>query len=183
MLTLAVEPLYLGPDVKAVALCLTDPEDEEPVSGPDAARIWGQALPALPGDESWTLDFFSHLDRLREFCKSHDIAFRDTAAGGVAVTETGSEALGELFERFENETFGIRAGQPVDTVDAELERDLRRRGYDAYHQAYPRYLFCAICELDAGSVTLISERLWASEVARRLRAVLRDLSVNVEMLM
>jgi hypothetical protein len=183
MLTLAVEPLDLGPDVKAVGLSLTDPEDEEPVTGSEAARIWGRALPALAGEEPWTLDFFSHLDRVREFCKSHDIAFRDTAAGGVAVTETDFASLAELFERFESETFGVRAGDPVEAGDAELERELRHRGFDAYHQGYPRYLFCAICELDGGSVTLISERLWASEAARRLRAALRELSVTVEMLM
>lgn len=183
MLTLAVEPLDLGPDVRAMGLSLVDPEDEEPVRGGDAARIWGRALVSLAGDEPWVLDFLSHLEPLREFCKSHDIAYRDTTAGGVAVTETDPDALAGLFERFENETFGARAGEPVDAGDRELENNLRQKGLDAYHHAYARYLFCAICEFESGSVTIVSNDLWASEVTRRLRPALRELSVTVEMLM
>jgi hypothetical protein len=164
-------------------LALISQEAEEPATGAQAARVWGRALVALAGDEPCVLDFSAHLDRIREFCLSRDIRFRDTAAGGLVVTQADSEALAELFERFENETFGARAGALVEIGDVELESDLSRRGLDAYHQAYTRYLFCAICEPETGSVTLVSERLWASEVARRLRTALRELSVSVEMLM
>lgn len=183
MLRLTVGALDLGPDVRAVALELTDPEMEEPVAGGEAAGIWSRALGALAGDETVVVDFQAHLERVREFCREHDIRFRETEAGGVVVTEKNPEALGRLMERFEGETFGARAGKAVDEGDAELERELRRRGLDAYHEAYPRYLFCAICELETGSVTLVSERLWASEAARRLRAALKELDVSVEMLM
>jgi len=47
--------------------------------------------------------------------------------------------LEELFQRFEGETFGIRAGGPVQGGDAELEKELSRRGLDAYQPAYGRY--------------------------------------------
>ena len=47
MLRLTVEPLDLGPDVRAVGLELVDSESEEPVAGGEAAGIWSQALAAL----------------------------------------------------------------------------------------------------------------------------------------
>lgn len=183
MLTLTVEVLDLGPDVKAIGLSLINAGDQEPVAGADAARIWAAALGRLAGDEPWTLDFFSHVDDVAEYCRAHDIAARRTAAGGLAVTEADLESLAGLFARLERETFGARAGAPVAAGDAEMETELRRRGLDAYHQAYSRYFFCAICELETGWVTLVSEKLWASEAARRMRPALRDHSVSVEMLM
>jgi hypothetical protein len=183
MLRLTVEALDLGPDVKAVGLELVDPETEEPVGGAEAAQLWSRALGGLAGEEPCLIDFFAHLDRVREFCVNNDIRFRETAAGGLAVTDSDTEALTRLFERFEGETFGARAGALAGDGDAPLEAELRRRGLDAYHQAYPRYFFCAICELESGSVTLVSEKLWASEVARRLRGALKGFPVSVEMLM
>lgn len=183
MLQLTVEPLDLGPDVRALALSLVDSENDEPAAGADTAQLWSRAVVALAGDRPFVFDFFAHLDRVREFCQVQDIRFRTTAAGGIAVTETDPEALARLLARFESETLGARAGEPLTLGDEELESDLRRRGFDAYHQAFPRYHFCAICELDAGSITLVSNELWASEVSRRLRGALRDFSVSVEMLM
>ncbi len=180
---LTVEALDLGPGVRAVALELVDPEIEEPVAGGETAALWSRALVALAADETLVLDFQAHLERVREFCSEHDVQFRETEAGGVVVTDKDPDALSRLMERFEGETFGARAGKLVDEGDVELERGLRRRGLDAYHEAYPRYLFCAICELETGSVTLVSERLWASETARRLRAALKEFPVSVEMLM
>src|SRR5437870_1605920 len=76
---LEVEPLYLGADVKAVGLELIDRESREPARGADAARIWAAALPVLAAAEPWVLDFFSHLERVREFCRRHEIAFREAA--------------------------------------------------------------------------------------------------------
>lgn len=183
MLRLTVEAMDLGPGVRAVALDLMDPEIEAPVAGGEAAGLWSRALAALAGDETVVLDFQAHLERVRAFCEENDIRFRDTGAGGVVVAEKDPDALARLMERFEGETFGARAGKAVDDGDAELERELRRRGLDAYHEAYPRYLFCAICDLETGSVTLVSERLWASEMARRLRPALKEFEVSVEMLM
>jgi hypothetical protein len=183
MLRLTVEALDLGPDVRAVGLELTDDETEEPVTGPDAARIWALALTRLAGEQPSVLDFFAHLDRIRQFCGENDIRFRDTPADGLAVTESDPDGIARLLERFEGETFGARAGAPIETGDDELERAIRQRGFDAYHQAYPRYLYCAICEPETGSLTIVSDELWASEVARRLRAALKPLPVSVEMLM
>ena len=183
MLNLTIEPLDLGPDVRALALNLTDSEDDEPVTGSEVASLWSRAMLALAGEQPLVLDFFAHLDRVREFCQDQDIRFRETAAGGIAVTETDPDALGRLMERFEAETWGARAGEPLQSGDEELESEIRRRGLDAYHQAFPRYLFCAIGELETGSVTLVSDQLWATEVSRRLRSALRQFSVSVEMLM
>ena len=183
MLRLTVEPLDLGPDVRAVGLELVDSESGEPVGGGEAAQIWSRALVTLAGEEPCVVDFFAHLDRVREFCDNNDIRFRETAAGGLAVTDSDSDAVARLFERFEGETFGARAGEPVRAGDQQLEEELRRHGLDAYHKAYQRYFFCAICELEIGSVTVVSEKLWASEVARRLRPALKEFPVSVEMLM
>jgi hypothetical protein len=183
MLRLTVEPLGLGPDVRALALSLSDSEDEEPISADEAAPLWSRTLLALAGDQPLVVDFFAHLERVRDFCQNQDIRFRETAAGGIAVTETDSDALARLLRRFENETLGARAGERLLSDDVPLENELRRRGLDAYHQAFPRYLFCAVCELGTGSVTLVSESLWASEVSRRLRAALKQFPVSVEMLM
>lgn len=183
MVRLTIEPLDLGPDVRALALNLSDSDDQEPVAGGEAASLWSRALVALAGEYSLVLDFFAHLDRVREFCRSHDIRFRETAAGGIAVTETDPDALGRLMGRFEGETWGARAGEPTRTGDEELENALRGKGLDAYHQAFSRYLFCAVCELETGSVTLVSDRLWAAETSRRLRSALRSFSVSVEMVM
>ncbi|MGB6626315.1 MAG: hypothetical protein WBE43_16155, partial [Candidatus Acidiferrales bacterium] len=59
--------------------------------------------------------------------------------------------------------------------------ELSRHGPDAYHQAYSNYNFCAICDLENGSVVLLSRKLWASEVARRVRPTLNSLDVQVRM--
>src|SRR6202034_173240 len=68
---LEVEPLDLGADVKAVGLDLVEIETREPAHGLDAARLWAATLGALPGTEPWALDFFSHIDRVRDYCRLH----------------------------------------------------------------------------------------------------------------
>src|SRR2546428_6267910 len=108
---LEVEPLYLGADVKAVGLELIDRESREPARGADAARIWAAALPALAGAEPWALDFFSHLERLREFCRGHEIAFREAANRCVVVAPPGAEPLAALAQRFAGEPSGLRAAE------------------------------------------------------------------------
>src|SRR5690348_15215814 len=146
--SLDVETLDLGDEVKAVGLELVETENREPVRGKDAAEIWSAVFPALAGDDSCAVDFFSHLERMREFCQSREIAFRDAAERCVVLPQPTQEQLRQIFERFESETFGIRAGKATQSADAALEGDLSKRGMDAYQPAYGRYTFCAICELE-----------------------------------
>lgn len=181
MLALEIEPLDLGPDVRAVGLDLTEIEDQEPARGPEAAQIWSRLVPAIAGEEPWALDCFSHLDRLREFCIAHQIAYRDAAHRCMVISATPAEALAQLIERLERETFGVRAGGPLRTGDGTLETELARRGADAYHASYPAYFFCAICAPEDGSLVVLSQRLWASEIARRSRPALAGLQVQIRL--
>jgi hypothetical protein len=89
--------------------------------------------------------------------------------------------LEPLLDRFQNETFGARAGDLVTTGDPELEGDLARRGVDAYHTTFTRYFYCAVCNFEDGSLVLLSEKLWASEVIRRARPVLEGFDVDVRL--
>jgi hypothetical protein len=179
---LEVEPLNLGPDVKAIGLELVEPDaDREPVRGESAARIWSRVLPAVAAKEPWGLDFFSHLDRVRGYCQPHGIPYREASVRSLVVPAPEPDALQGLFERFEAETFGARAGGPVASGDAMLEGELARRGVDAYHAAFPNYFFCAVCNFEDGSLVFLSKHLWASEVIRRIRPVLSDLEVEVQL--
>ena len=85
-------------------------ESREPVHGKDAAAIWAAAFPALANNEGFVLDFFAHVDRVKEFCKMYDIHFREAAERCVVLRAPTETQLQELFERFEGETFGVRAG-------------------------------------------------------------------------
>ncbi len=176
---LEVEPMDLGADVKAVGLELVNPEDREPVRGPEAAQTWAAVLTALAGNETWVLDFFSHGDRVRDYCARHTIPFRDTSPRSLVVLPPGLPELEGLLARFEGETFGVRAGERLAAGDAALESDLARRGVDAYHPVYTHYLFCAVCDFENGFLTVLTTRLWASEVIRRVRPALDGLPVSV----
>jgi hypothetical protein len=177
---LEVEPLDLGADVKAVGLELVELESREPARGSDAARLWAAALRALAGLEPWTLDFFSHLDRVRDYCGLHGIPFEEKAAEHCLVIPAPPDGkLAELFERFPGETFGARAGALVASGDPGVEGELARRGVDAYHAAFRNYLFCAVCDFENGFLTLLTEKLWASEVLRRIRPAAAALPVEV----
>ncbi|PYT93007.1 MAG: hypothetical protein DMG36_11760 [Acidobacteria bacterium] len=77
--SLDVQALDLGNEVKAVGLELVETESREPVRGKEAAEIWSEMFPALAGKEAFAVDFFSHLDRVREFCKMRQIAWREAA--------------------------------------------------------------------------------------------------------
>jgi len=174
---LDIEPLDLGPGVRAVGLELVEAdENREPVRGNDAARIWARVLPAAAGGEPWGLDFFSHLDRIRDFCERHQIGFREANQRSIVIPSPEPQALEELFDRFLKETFGARAGGAVATGDPGLEGELAKRGVDAYQAAFPNYFFCAVCGFEDGSLVLLSEKLWASEVIRRVRPVLANLA-------
>lgn len=182
MFLLDVEPLDLGPDIRAVGLELVeDDENREPVRGPQAAQVWSRVLPATAAGETWALDFFSHLDRLREFCRRHHIAYRDATQRSLVIPAPDPQALESLLDRFQGETFGARAGALLAAGDPALEGDLAGRGVDAYHQAFPNYFFCAVCDFENGSLVLLSEKLWANEVIRRVRPVLEGLDVEIRL--
>lgn len=177
MYLLDIEPLDLGPDVRAVGLELVEAdENREPVRGTDAARIWARTLAAVAASEAWALDFFSHLDRVRDFCERHQIPFREASQRSIVIPAPAIPVIESLFDRFLAETFGARAGGRVVSGDPALEGELARRGVDAYHSAFPSYFFCAVCSFEDGSLVLLSQKLWASEVIRRVRPALRDLS-------
>jgi len=177
--SLDVQALVLGGGVKAVGLELVETENREPVRGKDAAEIWSAVFPALAGTESYVVDFFSHIDRVREFCKARGIALREAAERCVVLPQPSPELLRQIFERFEGETFGIRAGTESQSADAALEGDLSKRGLDAYQAVYARYAFCAICEPEDGWVTLLSEFLWPSEVIRRVRPAVQPFDIHI----
>jgi len=177
--SLDVETLDLGSDVKAVGLELLGTESREPVRGIDAAAIWSAVVPALAANEMFVVDFFSHLDRVREFCKLHEIHYREAAERCLVLPQPSDTQLQELFQRFEGETFGVRAGGPVQGGDAALEKELSRRGLDAYQPEYARYTFCAVCEPEDGWVTLLSQTLWPSEVIRRIRPAAQKFDVYI----
>jgi hypothetical protein len=177
--SLDVEPLDLGGDIKAVGLELVETENREPLTGKVAAEIWGAVLPAICGDEPYTVDFFSHLDRVKEFCKSHDIPFREAAERCLVVFQPSREQIRAMVERFELETFGMRAGASARDADPALEGELSKRGLDAYQAAYSRYTFCAICDPRDAWITLLSEKLWPSEIIRRIRPAVEGFDVYI----
>ena len=177
--SLDVQALDLGNEVKAVGLELVETENREPVRGTEGAEIWSEVFPALAGKDPYVVDFFSHIDRVREFCKSRKIDWREAAERCIVIPSPSAQELHQLFERFEGETFGIRAGSATQTADGALEGDLSRRGLDAYQQAYTRYLFCAVCEPEDGWVTILSEALWPSEMIRRLRPAVQRFDVHI----
>jgi hypothetical protein len=97
----------------------------------------------------------------------------------IAVPDPPPEQLAELLERFAGETFGARAGLVLAPGDAAVEGELARCGVDAYHAAFRNYLFCAVCDFENGFLTLLTEKLWTSEVLRRVKPALAGLSVEV----
>lgn len=177
--SLDVETLDLGPGIKAIGMELVETENREPLRGPDAIAIWSSTFPALIAQEPYAIDFFSHLDRVRDFCSSRKIAFREAAGRCIVVPQPAQEQLRELLERFEGETFGLRAGSKTLEPDAELEGALSKRGLDAYQVAYTRYTFCMVCELEDAWLTILSETLWPSEAVRRVRPAVQPFDVYI----
>jgi hypothetical protein len=177
--SLDVQAMELGADTKAIGLELIETESREPFRGSEAAAMWAAALTALPAQEPFVLDFFSHLERVSDFCKAHQIAYRQAASRCLVIPQPSQDLFRQLLVRFESETFGLRAGPTTQSEDAALENELSHRGLDAYQTAYPRYTFCAICELSDGWVTLLSESLWPSEIIRRVRPALQPFDVYI----
>jgi hypothetical protein len=192
-LRLLIEPLNLGADVRAISLDLAEEGADAPAAGPDALAIWTAAVPALVAEEEWTLDFVSHLDRVRDFCRANNISWREAGARCVTIAHPSGEQLELLFARFETETFGFRARKTAPAggtapaadaskylEDAELEGELSKRGMDGYHNAFTRYTLCAICDFENGSIVLLTEKLSSGEVLRRLRPVVTELGAKIE---
>lgn len=177
--SLDVQALDLGTDVKAVGLELLGTESREPVRGKDAAEIWAALFPALIVGEPFVVDFFSHIDRVREFCKARTIEFREAAERCLVLPRPNEDHLLQLFERFEGETFAVRVGLAAQESDAALERELSKRGLDAYQGSYSRYTFCAVVEPEDGWVTLLSATLWPSEVIRRVRPAVQRFDIHI----
>jgi hypothetical protein len=177
--SLDVETLDLGGEIKAVGLELLGTESREPVRGKEAAAIWAATFPALSAQEVFVLDFFSHVDRVRDFCKMYEIRFREAAERCIVLRQPNETQLEQIFERFAGETFGVRAGPTIEEPDALLEKALSHRGLDAYQTAYERYTFCAVCEPEDGWVTLLSKTLWPTEVIRRLRPAVQRFDVYI----
>ena len=177
--SLDVEPLHLGSEITAVGLELLETESREPVRGQDAAAIWAAVLPALAGQECFVIDFFSHVDRVREFCKLYEIRFREAAERCLVLQAPSDTQLQQLFERFERETFGVRVGPTAEAEDGALETELSRRGLDAYQTADPRYTFCAVWEAEDGWVTVLSDKLWPTEIIRRVRPAVQRFDVYI----
>jgi hypothetical protein len=177
--SLDVEALDLGADVKAVGLEILETESREPVRGTQATEFWAAIFPLLAAGEPFVLDFFSHLNRVREFCDAKKIAFREAGPRCIVISQPAQEHLLQLFARCEAETFGLRAGERAIEDDAPLTTELSHRGLDAYQAAYQRYTFCAVCEFEDGWVTLLSETLWSSEVIRRVRPAAQSFDVYI----
>ena len=177
--SLDVQALDLGNEVKAVGLELLETEDREPLRGREASEIWSEIFPALAAKDAYSVDFFSHLDRVCDFCKTRKIEWREAAERCIVIPSPSIEELQQLIERFEGETFGIRSGSAAQAADAALEGDLSKRGLDAYQQAYARYTFCAVCEPQDGWVTILSETLWPSEIIRRVRPAIQRFDVHI----
>ena len=176
---LEVEALELGPNSRAVGLELIERGTRELLVGADAAKIWAATLPALAGGDPWVLDFFAHLGRVRDFCREKGIAFREPNSHTMVISPPAPVLLEALLGRFATERFGVRAGGPGISGDPELEGQLAARGVDAYDGTYRNCLFCAVCDFEGGFLTVLSERLWASEVIRRARPALSGLAVEV----
>src|SRR5439155_19402593 len=83
--SLDVQALDLGSDGKAVGCELVEPENREPVPGREGAEIWSAIFLALAGSESYVVDFFGQVDRVREFATWCGMALREAAEPGVVL--------------------------------------------------------------------------------------------------
>ena len=163
--SLDVQALDLGNEIKAVGLALVETENREPVRGAEGAEIWSEVFPALAASEAFAADFFSHIDRVREFCQARGMEWREAAERCLVIAQPSAEQLRQLFERFAGETFGLRAGSAAGAPDAALEGQLSRRGLDAYQED--------------GWATVLSQALWPSEIIRRVRPAVERFDVHI----
>src|SRR6266566_4195176 len=80
-------------DVQAVGLELVETENREPVRGKEGAEIWSEVFPGLAGKDPFVVDFFSHIDRVREFCKARKIEWREAAERCVVIPSPSAQEL------------------------------------------------------------------------------------------
>ena len=113
--SLDVQALDLGNEIKAVGLELVETENREPVRGAEGAEIWSEVFPALAASEAFAADFFSHIDRVREFCQARGMEWREAAERCLVIAQPSVEQLRQLFERFAGETFGREAPRALRT--------------------------------------------------------------------
>jgi len=111
---------------------------------------------------------------------------KPVAHAGAWMMQVAKNRITDLFRRRQTKVVEDGGSRILEDLlpspDAALEGDLASRGVDAYHSAFPNYYFCAICDFDNGSLTLLSQKIWASEVIRRVRPVLKSLdTIEVEM--
>ena len=150
--SLDIQSMELGDDTKAVGLNCWRPRVASLCAAQFAAQIWSAAFPPLAAKESLVVDFFSHLERVREFCKLQGVAFREIAQlGSLVLTQPSQEQLRLVFERFEKETFGIRVGPAAEPVDAVLEDELSHRGLDISGGLRSLYILRGVRTGDLGS--------------------------------
>ncbi len=147
-----------------------------------AAPIWAALIPSLAGGEPWALDFFAHISRVRDFCRQRNVPFREPNPRVVVVSAPEEKALAPVLARFAGERFGIRAGGAALSGEMARERqiadELAAKGADAYDAVYHECLFCGICDFESGSLTILSDKLWATEVIRRAGPALKQLGVE-----
>jgi hypothetical protein len=163
--SLEVQALDLGAEVKAVVSRFWKPKTANRCVG-SRPRISGPRFSCYR-QRAVHAGFLQSSDRVRDFCASRQIAFHEAGPRCIVIQQPAQEQLQQLFERFETETFGFRAGPRVKEDDLTLTNELCQNGLDAYQAAYQRYSFCAVCEFEDGWVTLLSQKIWPSEVIAR----------------
>jgi hypothetical protein len=84
-----------------------------------------------------------------------------------------------LVDLFAGHTSPPPPGSLLAAGDAPVEGELARLGVDAYHAVFRNYLFCAVCDFENGFLTLLTEKLWTSEVLRRVKPAVASLPVEV----
>ena len=94
--SLDVQALDLGNEIKAVGLELVETENREPVRGAESAEIWSEIFPALAAKEAFAVDFFSHIERVREFSKARQIEWREAAERCLVIAQPSVEQLRQL---------------------------------------------------------------------------------------
>ena len=120
--SLDVETMNLGPNVKAIGMELIETESREPVRGPDATAIWTRILPALIAQEPFVLDFFSHLDRVREYCDQHQVKYREAGKRSIVIGQRRGIAMLEdnRLAKTTRARKGKKRFREIDTDDTTL---------------------------------------------------------------
>ena len=183
MYLLEIEPLDLGADVRAVGLELVEAdENREPVRG-TTPRASGAAFcvpsPATSHGRSISSAISIACAIIATVTK---LPFAKRASARIVVPAPEAAALEALLDRFQKETFGARAGRLlVDAGDPALEGELRAAAWTLITRLFATIFSAPFAHFEDGSLVLLSEKLWASEVIRRVRPVLDDLKVEVRL--